>query len=138
MAPSGYPLTQQKICTWATDLECIVLVCGHYEGIDARIHDCIPNCTPVCVGDVVLTGGELPALTIIDALSRHIPGVLGKEHSVDEESFMHNNLLEAPHYTRPQEYRGHKVPDVLLSGNHAEITRWRQQKSIEMTQKYRG
>ena len=103
--------------------EDIILLCGHYEGIDERIIDLIVT-DEISIGDYVLTGGELPALIMIDSISRLIPGVLNQEESFEEESFK-DNLLEYPHYTRPRDFEGLKVPEVLLSGNHKKIDEWR-------------
>lgn len=109
----------------------IVIVCGHYEGIDQRIIDlCVDR--EVSIGDYVLTGGELPAMVIMDAVARLIPGVLGSPESLNEESFQ-RGLLEYPQYTRPASFMGMKVPDILLSGNHREIDRWRRLKALEIT-----
>jgi tRNA (guanine37-N1)-methyltransferase len=135
MSPVGVPFTQAKAQEFS-EAEQIVILCGHYEGIDARVESLIPNLEHICVGDFVLTGGELAALTVIDATTRLLPGALGKDHSAEEESFS-NGLLEYPQYTRPAEFEGMKVPDVLLSGNHAEIARWRYQMSEARTRQYR-
>lgn len=113
----------------------IILLCGHYEGIDQRIIDLIVT-DEISIGDYVLTGGELPALILIDSISRLIPGVLSQNESFEEESFK-DNLLEYPHYTRPREFMGMKVPDVLLSGNHKKIEQWRYDESIKITKKRR-
>lgn len=106
----------------------LLLLCGHYEGIDQRVVDGWID-EEISIGDYVLTGGELPAMVLIDAVARQIPGVLGKEESAEEESFSRklSRKREYPHYTRPEEFRGMRVPQVLLSGNHAEIARWRKQ-----------
>jgi len=101
----------------------LVLVCGHYEGIDERVRELLIT-REICVGDYVLTGGEIPAMVLLDSVVRYLPGVLGEATSVAEESF-EDDLLEYPQYTRPAEFRGLKVPDVLLNGNHAEIRAWR-------------
>lgn len=132
-SPSGKPLSPEVAKDLSTKKH-LVFVCGHYEGIDQRIIDLF-DVQEISVGDYVLTGGELPTMTIIDCLSRFIPGVITNE-SLDEESFS-NGLLEYPQYTRPQKFKGLEVPEVLLSGNHAEIKKWRQQKSLEKTQKIR-
>jgi tRNA (guanine37-N1)-methyltransferase len=110
----------------------VVLICGHYEGIDARVND-ILDAEEVSIGDYVLTGGELPAMVIVDAVTRLIPGVID-DASILEESHQ-NGLLEYPHYTRPAEYRGRSVPPVLLSGHHAEVAKWRREKSVERTER---
>lgn len=112
-----------------------ILLCGHYEGIDQRIIDTFVD-IEISIGDYILTGGELPALVFIDCISRLIPGVVGNPESIENESFS-NNLLEYPHYTRPQVYEGLKVPDVLLSGNHKEIEHFRAEQSIKITKERR-
>ncbi|EGT5368475.1 transfer RNA (guanine-N(1)-)-methyltransferase (M1G-methyltransferase) (tRNA [GM37] methyltransferase) [Clostridioides difficile] len=115
--------------------EDIILLCGHYEGIDERIIDLIVT-DEISIGDYVLTGGELPALIMIDSISRLIPGVLNQEESFEEESFK-DNLLEYPHFTRPRDFEGLKVPEVLLSGNHKKIDEWRREESIRITKERR-
>ena len=112
----------------------ILLLCGHYEGVDQRAIDLFID-EELSVGDYVLTGGEIPAMTVTDAVSRYVEGVINRE-SLKEESFS-DGLLEYPQYTHPQEYRGLKVPEVLLSGNHAEIDKWRKERAIEITKKSR-
>ncbi len=134
LSPQGKPLTDEMVNEFAK-FEQIILMCGHYEGFDERIRDIIKP-VEVSIGDFVLTGGELPALCLIDAVSRKIEGTLGKIESADEDSFS-NGLLEYPHYTRPREYRGLKVPDVLLNGNHKEINEFRLKQSIERTKNRR-
>ena len=134
LSPQGEPLND-KLVNDFTKYEQIVLMCGHYEGFDERIREIIKP-KEISIGDFVLTGGELPALCLIDAVSRKIEGTLGHIESADEDSFS-NGLIEYPHYTRPREYRGLKVPEVLLNGNHKEINEYRLQKSIERTQSRR-
>ncbi len=134
-SPHGQPFTQEKAQEFS-NLSRLVIICGHYEGIDARVETLIPNLELVSLGDFVLTGGELPALCIIDATTRLIPGALGKAISAEEESFM-NGLLEYPQYTRPSVFEGHNVPEILLSGNHGEIARWRHKMSLWNTRRYR-
>jgi len=112
-----------------------VILCGHYEGVDQRTIDALID-MEISIGDYVLTGGELPAMVLIDCVSRFVPGVLGGEGSAEEESFA-DGLLEYPQYTRPAEFRGMKVPEVLLSGNHAEIKRWRRKQALLSTKKKR-
>ncbi len=112
----------------------LVLVCGHYEGVDERIRELADE--EVSIGDYILTGGEIPALVMVDAITRLVPGVLGHSDSVHQESF-ENSLLEYPQYTRPAEFEGMKVPDVLLSGNHKNIERWRRDESLKRTLKRR-
>lgn len=109
----------------------IVMLCGHYEGYDERIREIIQP-KEISIGDFVLTGGELPALCVLDSVSRKLEGTLGKIESADEDSFA-NGLLEYPHYTKPREYRGLHVPEVLCNGNHAEIEKFRHEKSLERT-----
>lgn len=115
--------------------EHLIIIAGHYEGVDQRFIDKYVD-MEISIGDYVLTGGELPALVIADSVTRLIKGVLEKEEAVKEESF-ENNLLEYPHYTRPEEFEGIKVPEILLSGNHQEIIKWRLAKSQEKTKKLR-
>ena len=134
LSPQGKPLTD-KIVNDFTKYDQIILMCGHYEGFDERIREIIKP-EEISVGDFVLTGGELPALCLIDAVSRKIEGTLGHMESAQEDSFS-NGLLEYPHYTRPREFRGLKVPEVLLNGNHKEINGFRLEKSIERTKKRR-
>ncbi|KXZ40059.1 tRNA (guanine37-N1)-methyltransferase [Alkalithermobacter thermoalcaliphilus JW-YL-7 = DSM 7308] len=134
LTPKG-KVFNQTIANSLSKEEDIILLCGHYEGIDQRIIDLIVT-DEISIGDYVLTGGELPALILIDCISRLIPGVLGKEESFMEESFK-DNLLEYPQYTRPREFMGMKVPDVLLSGNHKLIDEWRKNKSIQITSERR-
>ncbi len=130
LSPQGEPLAD-CIVNELAKLDQIILMCGHYEGFDERIRDIIKP-REISLGDFVLTGGELPALCLIDAVSRKINGTLGKIESADEDSFS-NGLIEYPHYTRPREYRGLVVPEVLLNGNHKEINEYRLRQSIERT-----
>ena len=130
LSPQGKPLND-KIVNDLAKFDQLILMCGHYEGFDERIREIIKP-KEISVGDFVLTGGELPALCLIDAVSRKIEGTLGKIESADEDTFS-NGLIEYPHYTKPREYRGLRVPDVLLNGNHKEINEFRLQKSIERT-----
>ncbi|MFH1443811.1 MAG: tRNA (guanosine(37)-N1)-methyltransferase TrmD [Candidatus Peregrinibacteria bacterium] len=125
-SPRGKKLTQTKVERLAKR-GWLILLCGHYEGIDQRVIDGGWIDEEVSIGDYVLTGGELPAMVLVDAVARQIPGVLGKEESAVEESFSAslNRKKEYPHYTRPEEFKGLRVPDVLLSGNHKEIEKWR-------------
>ncbi|MBS1701699.1 MAG: tRNA (guanosine(37)-N1)-methyltransferase TrmD [Armatimonadetes bacterium] len=128
--PSGIPFTQTHAEELA-NFDQIIFVCGHYEGIDHRIEETFATHV-FSIGDYVLTNGEMPALVMADAVVRLIPGVLGNENSLDEESFQ-NNLLGAPNYTRPEVWRGIPIPDVLKSGNHGAIEKWRQQQAEERT-----
>lgn len=118
----------------------LVLVCGHYEGVDARVRDHLVD-EALSIGDYVLTGGELAALVVLDAVARLVPGVLGNSGSLDEESFTARDgehlLLEAPQYTRPRSYRGWDVPEVLLSGHHQQVRSWRAAESLELTRRLR-
>ena len=125
MSPKGKTLTQEKV-KQLSSYDNICILCGHYEGVDQRVLDEYID-EEISIGDYVLTGGEIPALCIIDSVSRNIKGVLGKEDSSEFDSFSEGieGLLEHPQYTRPREYRGMKVPEVLLNGNHAEIEKWR-------------
>ncbi|MBP3925015.1 tRNA (guanosine(37)-N1)-methyltransferase TrmD [bacterium] len=130
MTPQGEPFKEELAVEFSKYDE-INILCGHYEGFDERIREIIKP-REVSLGDFVLTGGELPALCLIDAVSRKIEGTLGKIESADEDSFS-NGLLEYPHYTRPREYRGLKVPEVLLNGNHKEIAKFRYEESLKRT-----
>lgn len=129
-SPAGRPFTQVEAKRLAS-LGHVVLICGRYEGVDERVRDLVVT-DELSIGDYVLSGGELPALVMVDAVARLVPGVVGDEQSVEADSFS-RGLLDYPHYTRPAEFRGRKVPDVLLSGHHAEIRRWRMRQSLERT-----
>lgn len=130
LTPQGSVFNQAKAEEWSKE-EDLIFLCGHYEGIDERALELVVT-DFVSAGDYVLTGGELPAMMMIDAVSRLVPGVLNNDTSAEFESF-HDNLLEYPQYTRPEEFEGKRVPDVLLSGHHANIEKWRREKSIERT-----
>lgn len=130
MCPQGTPLTQRKAMELSEESH-LIFICGHYEGYDERIRQYLVT-DELSIGDYVLTGGELPAMVVIDAVVRLLPGVLGNEQSAVADSFS-DGLLEYPHYTRPAEFRGWTVPDVLLSGHHAEIEKWRRLQSLERT-----
>jgi tRNA (guanine37-N1)-methyltransferase len=134
MSPQGRVLTQ-NIVEELSGYKHLVLLCGHYEGIDERIIEEIVD-DEISIGDYVLTGGELPAMVLVDAVSRTVPGVLSNEGSYGDESHT-GGLLEYPQYTRPYEYNGRKVPDILLSGHHANINKWRRQQSLVRTFKKR-
>lgn len=134
LGPAGRPFDQALAREWSEGPG-IELICGHYEGIDGRIEHFVDG--EVSVGDYVLTGGEPAAVIIVDAICRLLPGVLGNADSAGAESHTGEPLLEHPHYTRPREFRGFSVPDVLLSGNHAAIERWRRQQSLLRTQERR-
>lgn len=129
MSPRGETLCQSLVEDLAK-IEHLIIICGHYEGIDERILT-IFNAHEISIGDYVLTGGEIPAMALVDSVSRYVEGVLATG-STAEESFS-NGLLEYPQYTKPQEFMGYKVPDVLLSGNHKEIAKWRKNQSLEIT-----
>ena len=133
LSPQGKVLNQNKVKELSKENH-LILLCGHYEGIDQRVLDEIVD-EEISIGDYVLTGGELPAMVLIDSVSRYVEGVLS-EDSTKEESFS-NNLLEYPQYTRPEEFRGRKVPEVLISGHHENIKKWREQKSLEVTKQKR-
>lgn len=133
MDPSGPVFTQAKAKELA-QYDQLVFICGHYEGFDARIYPLADEA--VSIGDFVLTGGELPAMVITDAVSRMLPGVLGDEDSAPTDSF-YDGLLEFPQYTRPREFEGMAVPEVLLSGDHAKIREWRRKESLRMTKEKR-
>ena len=135
MSPAGQVLTQDLAAELA-EYEEINILCGHYEGVDQRILDAKID-REISIGDYVLTGGELPAMVLMDAVMRHIPGVLGNAQSAEGESFSLDGLLEYPQYTRPAQFRGMSVPEVLLSGHHANILAWQRQKALEKTAKNR-
>lgn len=133
MSPQGKTFNQSLARELSTEKN-LVFICGHYEGIDERVKTLITD--EISIGDYILTGGEIPALAIIDAVTRLVPGVLGSSQSLEEESFS-DGLLEYPQYTRPEVYRGLKVPDVLLSGNHKEIELFRRRESLIRTREKR-
>jgi tRNA (guanine37-N1)-methyltransferase len=130
MCPQGATFSQSKAQELSQE-DHLIFVCGHYEGYDERIREHLVT-DELSVGDYVLTGGELPAMVVIDSVVRLLPGVLGNDQSAVTDSFS-DGLLEYPHYTRPAEFRGWKVPDALLSGHHAEIAKWRRRQSLERT-----
>lgn len=130
LSPQGEPLSEQLVLKLAKYSQ-IIMLCGHYEGFDERIRDIIKP-KEISIGDFVLTGGELPALCLIDAVSRKIEGTLGKIESANEDSFS-NGLLEYPQYTKPRDYRGYLVPEVLLNGNHKEINKFRFEQQLMRT-----
>ena len=133
LSPQGKTLNQEKVKELSKENH-LILLCGHYEGIDQRVLDEIVD-EEISIGDYVLTGGELPAMVLVDSVSRYVEGVL-KAESIEEESFS-SNLLEYPQYTRPEEFRGKKVPEVLISGHHENIKKWREEKALEVTKKKR-
>ena len=130
LTPQGKCLTQERIKELA-GMDNIALLCGHYEGIDERVIEALQP-EEISVGDYVLTGGELPALIVADSVSRMLPGVLSDDECFEEESH-YNSLLEYPQYTHPAEWQGRQVPDVLLSGHHANVDKWRRERSLERT-----
>lgn len=134
LSPQGEPLNESLVLE-LTNYNQIILLCGHYEGFDERIREIIKP-REISLGDFVLTGGELPALCLIDAVSRKLDGTLGKLESAMEDSFS-NGLLEYPHYTKPRDFRGYKVPEVLLNGNHKEIGEYRFQEQLNRTKQKR-
>ena len=134
MSPSGKPFNQEKARELAAEQN-LILVCGRYEGVDERVRlHCVDE--EISIGDYVLSGGEIAAMAVVDAVSRLVPGVLGDENSVIEESFS-DSLLEYPQYTRPRDFNGYKVPEVLVSGNHKEIQNWQRKESLRKTAEVR-
>ncbi|XYJ09495.1 tRNA (guanosine(37)-N1)-methyltransferase TrmD [Telluria sp. B2] len=134
MSPQGKPLTHERVMA-LKDEPGLVILCGRYEAVDQRLLDRVVD-EEISLGDFVLSGGELPAMALMDAVVRQLPGVLGDDASAVEDSFV-NGLLDSPHYTRPEVYEGVPVPPVLMGGNHAEITKWRRQRMLEATAKKR-
>ena len=134
LTPVGRRLTQEVVVELAAK-ERLVLLCGHYEGFDARVHEHLAT-DEISIGDYVLSGGELAAMVLVDAVVRQVPGALGSAQSAAEESFA-EGLLEAPHYTRPPQFRGWPVPGVLLSGNHREVAEWRRRQNLLVTARRR-
>jgi tRNA (guanine37-N1)-methyltransferase len=134
LSPAGRRLDQAFVRALADEPR-LVLVCGRYEGVDERVAQGLPA-EEVSIGDYVLSGGEVPALVLIEAVTRLVPGVIGKDESHEHDSF-EDGILDHPHYTRPPEFRGLAVPEVLLSGNHAEIERWRREAALEKTRRVR-
>jgi tRNA (guanine37-N1)-methyltransferase len=135
LSPAGRRLDQALVRELA-GAPWIVLICGRYEGVDERVVEGLPA-EEVSIGDYVLSGGEVPALVVLEAVTRLVPGVIGREESHGRDSFGEEGLLDHPHYTRPAEFRGMRVPEVLLSGNHAEIERWRRAAALEKTRRMR-
>ncbi len=134
LSPSGKPFTQAHAKRLARERN-LIIICGHYEGIDERVRLKLVD-EEISIGDYVLTGGEVPAMVVADAVTRLVPGVVGKEASLQSESF-EDNMLEGPHYTRPANFRGARVPAVLLSGDHKAIGTWRRQQALAKTKKVR-
>lgn len=135
LSPAGRRLDQDLVGELASERH-LVLIAGRYEGVDERVVEGLPA-EEVSIGDYVLSGGELPALVVIEAVTRLVPGVIGREESHERDSFGEGGLLDHPHYTRPAEFAGMRVPEVLLSGNHAEIERWRRDAALEKTRRNR-
>jgi tRNA (guanine37-N1)-methyltransferase len=135
MSPAGRRLDQELVRALSSEPH-LTILCGRYEGVDERVVDGLPA-EEISIGDYVLSGGELPALVLIEAVTRLVPGVIGKEASHEQDSFSAGGLLDHPHYTRPQEFRGMAVPEVLVSGNHGEVDRWRRNAAIEKTRRNR-
>ena len=133
LAPSG-KLFDQKMAVELAQAPSLLLICGHYEGVDERVRGFID--AEISIGDFILTGGEIPALVVVDAVTRLIPGVLGNDAATEDESFQ-TGLLEYPHYTRPREFEGLTVPEILLSGDHARIARWRREQALRRTRALR-
>ncbi|MEW6659411.1 MAG: tRNA (guanosine(37)-N1)-methyltransferase TrmD [Thermodesulfobacteriota bacterium] len=129
LSPRGFLFTQDQARELAEQKH-LLLICGHYEGVDDRLRFYID--AELSIGDYILTGGEIPALVVVDAVTRLLPGVLGGEGAVEDESFQ-TGLLEYPHYTRPRDFEGHEVPEMLLSGDHQRINRWRRQEALRRT-----
>ena len=135
MSPKGKTLNMPIVKRLAGENRDLLLLCGHYEGVDQRVLDlCFDE--EISIGDYVLTGGELPAMVLVDSVARYVDGVLGSESSVKEETFS-ENTLEYPQYTRPQIFEGIPIPEVLLSGHHANVEKWRKQQSAELTKRLR-
>ena len=135
LSPQGKPLKQPMAESLAEDADHIVLICGRYEGVDERVNETLVT-DEISIGDYVLSGGEPAAIVLTDAIVRLLPDALGSETSAENDSFS-NGLLDCPHYTRPAEFMGMQVPEVLLNGNHAEIDKWRHEKALEKTKKNR-
>lgn len=135
LSPQGRPLKQNVAKDLAIAAGRLVLICGRYEGVDERVNETLVT-DEISIGDYVLSGGEPAAIVLTDAIVRLLPDALGSETSAENDSFS-NGLLDCPHYTRPAEFRGMKVPEILLNGNHAEIEKWRHEKALEKTKKFR-
>ncbi len=135
LSPQGKPFEQSDARAFAAEAKHLVLICGRYEGVDERVNDALVT-DEISIGDYVLSGGEPAAIVLADSIVRLLPNALGSDTSADNDSFS-NGLLDCPHYTRPAEFRGMAVPEVLLNGNHAEIEKWRHEKALEKTRLYR-
>ncbi len=136
LSPQGTPLKQPLVAQMASETEHLILICGRYEGVDERVNETLIT-HEVSIGDYVLSGGEPAAVVVVDSLVRLLPNALGSETSALNDSFS-EGLLDHPHYTRPAEFRGMKVPEVLLNGNHAEIEKWRRERALEKTRSNRN
>ena len=135
LSPQGRVFKQAVAKEFADEANHIVLICGRYEGVDERVNEVLVT-DEISIGDYVLSGGEPAAIVLVDAITRLLPNALGSETSAENDSFS-DGLLDCPHYTRPADFRGMRVPEVLLNGNHAEIEKWRKEKALEKTQKIR-
>ena len=135
MSPQGKVLNQKKVIELSKEKH-LILLCGHYEGIDQRVLDEIVD-EEISIGDYVLTGGEIPAMVLIDSVSRYVEGVISEESTSEESFSSENNLLEYPQYTRPEVFNGVKVPEVLISGHHENIRKWRENQALQITKKKR-
>ena len=133
LSPQGSSFKQAVAKEFADETEHLVLICGRYEGVDERVNEALVT-DEISIGDYVLSGGEPAAVVLVDAIVRLLPNALGSETSAENDSFS-DGLLDCPHYTRPADFRGMKVPEVLLNGNHAEIEKWRREKALEKTRK---
>lgn len=136
MSPRGKVFSQTKAIELSKSYEHIIILCGHYEGVDERVIEMLID-EEISIGDYVLTGGELPAMVVVDALCRNIDGVLGGGNDSSENESFSQNMLEYPQYTKPREFMGRVVPEVLISGDHGKIAKWRAEKSLEITKKRR-
>jgi tRNA (guanine37-N1)-methyltransferase len=135
LSPQGKVFKQSAAREFANEAERIILICGRYEGVDERVNDALVT-DEISIGDYVLSGGEPAAVVLVDAIVRLLPNALGSETSAENDSFS-EGILDCPHYTRPADFRGMRVPDVLLNGNHAEIEKWRKEKALEKTRRIR-
>jgi tRNA (guanine37-N1)-methyltransferase len=135
LSPQGHPLKQPLVKMLADETERMIVICGRYEGVDERVNEALVT-DEISIGDYVLSGGEAAAVVLVDAMVRLLPGALGSETSAEFDSFS-DGRLDCPHYTRPADFRGMKVPEVLLNGNHAEIEKWRREKALEKTRQFR-
>ena len=135
LSPQGKQFKQSSAKEFATEANHMILICGRYEGVDERVNETLVT-DEISIGDYVLSGGEPAAIVLVDAITRLLPNALGSETSAENDSFS-SGILDFPHYTQPREFRGMKVPEILLSGNHAEIEKWRKEKALEKTKRIR-